>query len=360
MARRGGTYLFYPARKRSGARGCLLTGLFFVLAIVTAVLLINSATNTRLELSSETVTVMGLDKTFEGFTVLHVSDLHGNALGSDAQMWEDLLYGKRFDAVVMTGDMVGSAGNAQPLTDLIASLRSLNAKAPIYFIEGDDDPDAVNAEAHGSPEALADWVLRAQEAGAIYLDAPVRQEVGKYAVWFTPEYLYGVDAQGMAAALEGQKASMEAQGVPYQDEGGASYRALCYRLDAMNRTAQAVAEVADTDLQIALSHMPLEADYIRTSLEWAPENAAFSFRNISLLLAGHYCAGQWRLPGLGALYVPEWGWLTPDENIVGMQRVNSINQYISKGMAASEAYPMDGRLLNPPGITLLRFTGTLR
>ena len=112
-------------------------------------------------------------------------------------------------------------------------------------------------------------------------------------------------------------------------------------------------------MQIAVSHAPLEKEYIRTSIEWADDSQALNFKAIDLLMAGHYCAGQWRLPGVGPIYVPEVGWFPGDEGIVGMQRVNSINQYISPGVGASEYYPIKGRFLNNPAVTLLKFTATI-
>ena len=164
----------------------------------------------------------------------------------------------------------------------------------------------------------------------------------------------------MVKSLTKQKEDMEALGQQYEAEGGASYRALCYRLDAMERAVAAQQEMLSTDLQIAVTHVPLIQDYIRTSLEWADEEKVFSFRTINLLLAGHYCGGQWRVPGMGALYVPDIGWLPPDDGLMGMQRVNSINQYISGGLGASEAHPFKGRLFNSPSITLLKFTATIQ
>ena len=175
-----------------------------------------------------------------------------------------------------------------------------------------------------------------------------------------PEYLYDVDAAGMVKSLTKQKGDMEALGQQYEAEGGASYRALCYRLDAMERAVAAQQEMLSTDLQIAVTHVPLIQDYIRTSLEWADEEQVFSFRTISLLLAGHYCGGQWRVPGVGALYEPDMGWFPPDDGLMGMQRINSINQYISGGLGPSEAHPLKGRLFNSNSVTLLKFTATIQ
>ena len=360
MGRRRGDYIFAPEKQKTGRLGCLFTGLGLLAAMVLAALLLNFAANGHVALEEERVSVMGLDKTFEGFTVLHLSDLHAAPLGSDMELWRTLLHTKNFDAVVMTGDMVGKDGNYEPMLTLIHTLKLLKPDVPIYFVAGDDDPSPVESAPRGTPEVLGEWVRAAQHEGAVYLDAPVRQQVGKRAVWLVPQYLYDVDAAGMVSSLTQQKADMEALGRQYEAEGGASYRALCYRLDAMERTVAAQKEMLSTDLQIAVTHAPLTLDYIRTSLEWADEDAAFSFRAVDLLLAGHYCGGQWRIPGIGPLYVPDMGWFPSDAALRGMQRVNSINQHISAGLGASEYTPLKGRLFNSPSATLIKFTATIQ
>lgn len=360
MGKRKTSYIFAPEKQKSGNLGCVFTFLGVLVALAAAALLFNYAANTRVTLKSASVPVMGLDKAFEGFTILHISDLHASRLGSDIELWRTLLYSKTFHAVVLSGDMVGKTGNSEPLLSLIHTLQQIKSDAPIYFVSGDEDPSPVNYTPRGTPEVLSNWVLEAQALGAIYLDAPVCQQVGKKNVWFVPEYLYDVDANGMLGSLQAQKAEMEAQGKQYESEGGATYRALCYRLDAMERTVEAQKSILATDLQVAVTHAPLTSDYIRASLEWANQDEAFNFRSIDLLLAGHYCGGQWRLPGVGAVYVPDVGWFPPDEGIMGMQRVNSINQYISCGVGAGSYSPLRGRLFNAPGVTLIKFTSSIQ
>ncbi len=359
MARRRAEYIFVPEKPKRNGLGCLFMLLAVALAIGAAAFLYNAAINNQVQLLNERVSVMGLDRAYEGFTVLHISDLHASSLGGNTDVWRSTLNGKNWDAAVLTGDMVGSSGDFEPLLSLIHLLQQLKPNAPIYFIAGDDDPAAAPSTPRGTPEALSDWVRAAQQTGAVFLDAPVSQAAGKKTVWFVPESLYGMDAAGSAASLQIQKETMEAQGRQYEVEGGAAYRALCYRLDAMLRTVEAQKQMLSTDMQIAVAHAPLDKGYIRTSIEWADESQVCNFRAIDLLLAGHYCGGQWRLPGIGPVYVPDIGWFPGDEAIMGMQRVNSINQYISPGVGASEYYPLKGRLFNTPAVTLLRFTGTI-
>lgn len=360
MARRKNEYLFAPQREKCSHLGAWLVVLALLAALAATVWLTNRGVNQKLSLETEKVHVMGLDKTFEGFTVLHISDLHGSGLADDLSQWKSLLNGKNYHAVVLSGDMVGKDGDDEPLLTLIHNLNTLREGVPIYFIAGDEDPEPVLSTARGTPKVLAGWVEAAQKAGAIYLDAPVSQTVGKKTVWFSPEYLYDVDVDGLIGALTSQQQSMEAQGTQYEAEGGAVYRALGYRIEAYQRTQQALKEMTDTDLQIAVNHVPMETSYIRESIEWADQEKIFNFRNISLLLCGHYCGGQWRLPGGGAIYVPEKGWFPSDDGIRGMQRVNSLNQYISPGIGASDDYPMKGRLFNKPTVTLITFTARLQ
>ena len=361
MARQKNAYIFAPERQKRRGPGCLALVLSIVFAAVVLALLTNAATNNKLELQTEKVRVMSLDKAYEGFAILHISDLHSSDLAMDADRWKSMLFGKTFNAVVMTGDMVGKTDDYPMLVSLIKILQDINQSAPIYVVAGDEDPAPTIATQHGNANVLADWVLAVQEAGAVYLDAPVSQQTAKKGVvWFVPEYLYDVDVPGMQSSLTRQKEDMEAQGKQYEGEGGASYRALCYRLDQMDRTLAAIKAMTATDVQIAVTHVPPDIDYVRNMLQWNIDNAsAFNFRSLSLVLAGHYCGGQWRLGALGPIYVPELGWFCGDTNIVGMQRVNSINLYISGGIAASTFYPMPGRAFNTPSVTLLSFTAKI-
>ena len=359
MRRKQNYYIFAPEKPKRGGTGCLILLLAVIFAAVVLSLLTNAAMNQKIDLKTEKVRVMSLDKKFENFTVLHISDLHGDERGLDADTWRTLLYGKGFSAVVMTGDMVGSGGDYTPMVALIKALRQIKQDVPIYFVSGDDDPIAVQSTLHGNPAVLADWVTAAQEAGGIYLDRPVSQPVGKLTVWFVPEYLYSVDIAGMKDSLTRQKEEMEAVGQQYEGEGGASYRALCYRLEAITASAEAVKTMTKDDLQIGVTHVPVQADYVREMVEWADEASVFSFRRLSLMVAGHFCGGQWRLGSLGPIYVPEMGWFVGDTGVVGMERINSISQYISAGIGASDFYPMRGRLFNTPSVTLLSYTAKI-
>ena len=129
MGKRKSDYIFAPEKQKTGRGGCLLTMLGMLLAVILAALLLNQAVNSHVALLEERVSVMGMDKTFEGFTVLHISDLHAGPVGSDMELWQSLLKGKAFQAVVMTQN----EKNVLPLGTLTVE----ETKAPDgYLLDG--------------------------------------------------------------------------------------------------------------------------------------------------------------------------------------------------------------------------------
>ena len=76
-----------------------------------------------------------------------------------------------------------------------------------------------------------------------------------------------------------------------------------------------------------------------------------------LILCGHAHGGQWRIPFVGAIYVPELGWLPKDDLIQGLSYLSGIPQYISPGMGSDPHYEhQPGRIFNNPVITKITLT----
>ena len=353
MRREKNGYFFTPVRQKRSHAGTWIIVLCLLIASISLCILMNTSINTRVNLKSDTITVKTMDSAYEGFTILHISDLHASSIGSDFESWRELLYGKHYHAVVMTGDMVGKSGEYEPFISLIHTLTQLNNKAPIYFIAGDEDPEPLVTTFRGSQDVLAPWVQAGIQSGGIYLDNPESTVFNGKTIWIVPEYLYSVDSEGMIGALTAQKNALEMQGSAFEADGSANYRALNYRITSMQQTQLAIKQMKKGQMQIAVTHAPLDIEYIKGSQEWSEVSNVFSFRNIDAMLAGHYCGGQWRLPGGKILYMPELGWFPDAEDVFGLTRINSLNLHISEGIGASGVHPLPGRFFNPPTVSLL-------
>ena len=60
---------------------------------------------------------------------------------------------------------------------------------------------------------------------------------------------------------------------------------------------------------------------------------------------------------MGALYVPELGWLPEDRQVQGLSYIRGIPQYISPGMGSDPHYEhQPGRIFNNPVITKISLT----
>lgn len=342
-----------PKRKRRG----LTFLLWFILLIIIAGGIIAAGSdllNKNVKLVKQPVSVLNLTRDLEGYTILHLSDLHGAMLGTDQSLIANALARQSYNIVCITGDMVGESGNAQPFLQLLSLLKK---DVPILFIPGDCDPPSLITTSHGSLSVFNSYINAAQAAGAIYLDAPYPVTVGKTTIWFSPEGLYSMNADTTISSCQGQLDRLNSINASAEADGAAEIRFWEYKLDAAKRLQESRLNMLSSDFHIALSHAPLTYDYVRSVWDWQADQGV-AMQKVTLALAGHLNGGQWRMPNGGAIYVPEMGWFPDDRQVVGLNRVSTIAQYISPGLGSSCNYPLQpGRLFNPPTITLLTLTG---
>lgn len=361
MGRKRDRLLFAPRRKRHP--GCLMNILllFFVLALVFG---LNHVNNGHATLLHQPVTVAGMASAYEGFPILHLSDLHAARFGEAQQRIRQLIRLENYRAVCLTGDMVGRSGDVQPLLDLLAQLPT---DVPVFLIAGDDDPEAILSRHVGTGEVKADFIRQAEEAGAIYLDSPYKVVYEGRNVWFSPASLYTTDLRAAAFALAERRSELVAGGADTPD-GAAALRAVEYQMDVLARADEARKEMKPDDCYILLSHVPLDATAVSGLHEGERlQRKAVNFPGtVSLILAGHWNNGQWRLPLVGPVYVPSGevglrGWLPGDREVSGLAMVYAVPEYISPGLGTSGAYPwwMPFRLFNRPQLTLIKLTARI-
>ena len=140
-----------------------------------------------------------------------------------------------------------------------------------------------------------------------------------------------------------------------EEKQAALQRLAVYQLDRLDRIEAAMAEMTNKDMQVCVSGMPLTQEYITTAKQNADPKAVCAMNNVDLIVAGGYCGGQWRIPGMGALYVPELGWFPEDSQVQGLNFFGGIWQYVSPGLGKGLIYPwwMGFRLFNSPAVTTI-------
>lgn len=297
------------------------------------------------------LTVLNLPADLEQYSILHLSDLHGAEYGKDQKAIAAALGNIRYSCVVMTGDMLGEGHDTRPLLELVELMPK---ETPKYYIPGDTDGDWLDDRAHGTLSIYKDWATELQQAGIILLDRPISETRQKGTVWFVPEELYTLDLKEMSASYSEQLDRLNKRSASLTPDDAARKRVVEYELERYESIRETVKSFKAEDLQIVLTHTPLSESYVEEISSWTGKEDFFSLRYAGLILAGHYNGGQWRLPGIGPVYVPELGWFPEDREIQGLSYPNGTPQYISPGLGSDPHYEhQPGRFYNQPVITLI-------
>ena len=341
--------------------GWFLLALIGLIALLAAYAVIGSNV-ARVE--QTLVVIPGMERAFEGFTILHISDLHGKRFGAGQRQLADALSKVQFDAVCISGDVTGQDGDPYAFYELLDVLNPNNK--PVFFVAGDNDPPALIGEPHYINDALAAFITGAQRKGAIYVDAPQEIKTNGRSIWIMPGSLLGLDLANAEAQYRNQLRKDQESENANLPGLRARERLIAYQLDVLSRTREAYDVMQPGDLRVALVHTPLRTDFIRTLQSAGGTTASGSayVRVLELVLAGHYNGGQVRLPFLGPLYVPgddlpRGGWFPGDHRVQGLSQVSGIAQHVSAGLGVSGAYSVPVRLFNSPKVTLLRLTSSL-
>jgi uncharacterized protein len=220
------------------------------------------------------VQIRNLPSSFDGFTILHISDLHEREYGPKQQELVALIGKERFDAVAMTGDMV--RGNHPILTqalDVVAGIKKIAPERPIYFVSGNHD---------WRLERGNEFERMMEDAGVQVLSNRAEPlERGQDRIW-----MVGVDDP----------------------------------VTGRDRLSLALTRTEQQAPRLLLSHSP------------HPFKKAAA-KGVDLMLCGHTHGGQVRLPLLGAPYVPAMGFFPRYD--YGLYRLGNSTLVVNGGLGES-------------------------
>ena len=343
----------------------------FMAMTIGALLIIVLATNDRsVNTDEQSIVVTGLPDDFEGYKILLISDLNGTSFGQDQSTLMRVIDNLSYNAVVLAGDMIGSSGNPEALYDLI---EQLGTRRPIYFIAGDTDPSPLLDEARDNSAetmtlnemVLNDWVLGAIDRGAVYLDRPTPVKRGSSTMWLMPDTFLNLN---MTEALSDLKDEMEQETESMLLGIEDSYDSLPftnYRYNIVSKSAAMISSVSSQDLILMISHeVPSDSQILVSQKAMTAQEMKSYFISPDLILGGHYCGGEWKIPGYGALFInaplnSRYGWFPRQSYVEGQRAVGSSVVCVTPGLSTNNNTLFPFRLMNPPKITLITLTGEL-
>ena len=121
--------------KKHRGRGCL-TALIVVALIAAFCVFIIKDSRDELEISRYEVASSKLSESFDGFTIVQLSDLHGAQFGEDGTELVDKVRELAPDIIALTGDFVTDEGDLEAEEKLAPRLTEI---CPVYFVSGNHE-----------------------------------------------------------------------------------------------------------------------------------------------------------------------------------------------------------------------------
>ena len=337
----------------------------FVLAFIIMLIGVIVISNGNAQPVEDSVTVVGLSEDLENYQILVLSDMNGKRFGDQQGALTREVESLGYDMILCVGDMVGKDGDPEPFYEFLEGLSKPNR---VYFVCGDSDPGPFvdtprSIEGTLSQIVLEDWILGAIERGANYVDVPMAVEVGESKLWLTPTNYLNLNAYDYREEWKDQMRQEEDGVVSGLASDYNSLPFTSYRYDQAERFYEAVNTIDSSDLLIGLSHIVPDDDYIMSAaMHDAESNYLFESE---LIVSGHYCGGVWKLPFVGAFYVPNrmlprYGWFPAKEDVNGLSKVGESQVYITGGLSTTSSIPLlPFRMLNDPEVSVLKLTAKL-
>lgn len=259
--------------------------------------------NKALMLSEMTIESEKLPQSFDGYRIVHVSDLHNAEFGEDNKKLIELIGNATPDIIAITGDIIDSR-----YTDVEIALDFAEEAvkiAPCYFVSGNHEARVLE-DYKALKEGFEDIGVTVLENEAISLEKAGEKIslIGVDDPGFETDYLFGDTAGVMRSHLD----------------------------ELTNE---------ENTFTLLLSHRP---ELFDVYVEYG----------VDLVLSGHAHGGQFRLPFAGGLYAPNQG-LLPQYD-AGLYTEDNTDMIVSRGLGNS-LFPF--RINNRPEVILIELCSDL-
>ncbi|RLL42781.1 metallophosphoesterase [Oceanobacillus piezotolerans] len=314
---------------------------FVVLLLLIMVVVYTIWDNNRFIIVEEEIEIDNLPPELEGIRILQISDMHEKEFGKGQTKLIKAINQLEYDVIVFTGDMLDDT-ESKNYTSFYALIEGINNKEFAWFVPGNTDPESYSI---GKRIEKSEFIKGMEERGVSLLESMDSLTVGDRELYFTNldlSIISNPDYIGRVPGVVNPEYAREEAFLQHQEF-------------LWKEMMQAFNQMSDSDVLVGLNHYPVPDNRI-DSIKSHPD---LEWRNMDLIIAGHYHGGQIRLPIVGALFIPEpWhkraGLFPPNDRVKGLWEYEGTKQYVSTGLGSSDAFSfLDFRLFNTPEINVL-------
>ncbi len=269
----------------------LITIVIFVILLIIAV-----RANKAVEMNSINIYSHNLPTAFNGFKIVHVSDLHNAKFGEDNEKLFLLIQNSDADIIVITGDIMDSRRTDRGVSEEF--VKKALELAPVYYVSGNHES-------------------RIEEYNIF------RQNISSLGAYVLDDECAEIERNGEKINILGVIDPSFKSGVSFDDYEEAS------------KLKAAIEEIKKEGYNILLSHRPEYFD-------------VYAECGIDLVFSGHAHGGQFRLPFIGGLFAPGQGIFPKYDS--GLYTKDKTNMIVSRGLGNS-LFPL--RINNDPEVILV-------
>lgn len=272
----------------------ILSALLCIVLIATALIVFdnNSIETTSFDYSSEKV-----PSDFNGFRIVHISDLHNKRFGKNQSRLIEKIKSLAPDIIVFTGDLVSR--KAKKVDNAESFIRQAADICPVYYVEGN----------HERYCALYVAYFR-----------PFLESVGVHTLKNKSEKIF---INGSYVTICGVRDYVDVTEFGYE---------VSQRDEVFRVWLKDVLDTGDDSFKILLSHRP----------EWFEE---YADNSADLVFCGHAHGGQVILPFVGGVCAPDQGMFP--KYYSGEYNLGGSTMFVSRGLGNSIFFP---RINNRPEI----------
>lgn len=263
-----------------------------------------------------------INKKFEEFKIVQISDLHNKNIGNKQSKLVKAIRDEKPNVIFITGDLIdgnrfyNEIGKYDDLSDInvpaLNLIKGLNGIAPIYFVLGNHE--------YLFKENMMEYnyIRELINNGVIILD----NKSTELELYGHKIKIHGVSDPSILAEKQPKFRKLKDL-VSYQGE------LIDYELNNL--------EIDKSFFNILLSHRPEQLD-------------VYSKHDIDIVFSGHAHGGQVRIPFIGGLFSPHQGVFPKYTN--GIHNKNNTMLIVNRGIGNSRC-PL--RIMNRPEIVCVNF-----
>lgn len=297
--------------------------LISIVALTAGIIIYNIYNNNQISIVTEEIKIENLPKEFDGFTILQLADLHSKSFGENQEDLINIINEQNFDMIAICGDMQDN--DEEGYENFITLLEGINNKEYVFYTPGNHGPFPFENDTGFTNFLSSDFNGRHRR---VYNNEKTLSEAGERLKSL------GVKLLNEAYEIKRGDSSLWVSELLYKEQ-----------LDVITNN-----EYDNNAINIAVTHYPMDSVF-------DDENYRDKLSQYELVLAGHYHGGQWRIPGIGALYIPDLNepvYFPSQDRVSGLTEVGGIKQYVTRGLGAGGPYDfIRFRLFNRPEINLI-------